>query len=60
MKRQLYSGEDQVGQDDDQGSINDDETPEQQSIRLTGTALGRSTIPKADFLKEGDGSNVII
>ena len=39
--------------------MNDDEIPEQQSSRLTGTTLGQSTTPKADFLMEGDGSIVI-
>ena len=59
VKRQLYSGEDQAGQDDDQGSMNDNDTPEQQSSRLTGTTISQSTTPKAGFLMEGYGSIVI-
>ena len=36
--------------------MNDDEKPEQQSSRLTGTTLSQSTTPKAYFIMEGDGS----
>ena len=59
VKINLYLGEYQSGQDEYQGRKNDDETPEQQSSSLTGTTLGQSTTPRADFLMEGDGSIVI-
>ena len=60
MKIQLYSGEDQSSQDNLQGILNDDDTPEQQSSRLTGTTLIQSNTPKAEFVMEGDFSTVII
>ena len=56
MKRQLYSREYQAGQDDNHRNMNEHETPDQKSIRLTGTALSQSTTPKSDSLVEGDGS----
>ena len=59
VKIQLYSGDDQEGQDNEQGSMNEDDTPEYQSIRLTGTTLSKSTTPKDDLIMEGDGSIVI-
>ena len=48
-----------LGQDDDQVSNNEDETPDKKSLRLTGTTLGQSTTPKSDLLMEGDGIIVI-
>ena len=67
VKRQLYPGEDQEGQDNDQLSKNDYETPVQKSSRLTGNTLGKytpylnnlSTTPKSDLITEGDGIIVI-
>ena len=39
--------------------MNNDETPEQQPSRLTGTNLSQSTTPKADLLMEVDGRIVL-
>ena len=68
FKRQFYPGEYQAGPYKNQGSKNYNETPDQQSSRLTGTTLVQSTpslntlsaTPKDDFLVEGYGSIVII
>ena len=59
LKIQLYSEDNQADQDGNQVSMNADETPENQSSRLTGTALSQSVTPKSDMLMKGDGSIVI-
>ena len=56
----MYPGEDQTGKEDDQVSMNGDDTPDQKSSRLTVTTLSQSTTPKADFLMESDDIIVII